>query len=592
MWYKWQKLTGLSLFALSICLVIVIGLPPDNARSFIAKSSIPTEILGDNTDTTEDPILIPAWHQIGLRDLPPIQSSGEALGRTWRKGQTPDWFLTLGDLANALEVQVLSLESIETHLEEDLSETRLSSFPLAAQQTLGWLADTVPGMRTQVIHTSALLQELVQHKANTLEPEITLGQLLQTHPLLRKVQLNEINLAPYQVGDIPNLMGIPLEKFEGWKQVLVKDVPGLANLPLGKYPIPVEPRGDLAMKIVEVDKNPTTLIKNTLSGSSTYGFNVPCSEGNCQSIKLSKLPAEDEDETGNFYYWVGGGSQQLEGGYGCLKGGQEPTGRHPFGEAFKVVLTRLEEGQVDTALYFRWVNDCGATPYQIGPVPLLTYSQDSTIFIGREPRYQERDLAEITPDIERASPSQTCELSPSETSELSLAFNGIEVRTATKAIASFFELSGFDYDSIGAYGCDANRNCGRRLGKYGHHSSNLPAEVVSPQWLAKVNAGHSVDTSALLDHFPPLEQDARLFEQVGSILKQLSQKTELSTGHPFEQKRLLFQLVYSYLGGIGADAQNSSYLTAINTSDSLEDAAIKVSQIYFEEAVDKNKCND
>ena len=37
---------------------------------------------------------------------------------------------------------------------------------------------------------------------------------------------------------------------------------------------------------------------------------------------------------------------------------------------------------VDTALFFRFSNSCGSTPYFIGPVPFLTYRRDAPIFVG------------------------------------------------------------------------------------------------------------------------------------------------------------------------------------------------------------------
>jgi hypothetical protein len=65
--------------------------------------------------------------------------------------------------------------------------------------------------------------------------------------------------------------------------------------------------------------------------------------------------------------------------------GWEPTGRHPFGEAFKVVVMEPSEtaDTVDTALYFRFSLPCGNSPYIIGPVPFLSYSANSPIFVGR-----------------------------------------------------------------------------------------------------------------------------------------------------------------------------------------------------------------
>jgi hypothetical protein len=72
--------------------------------------------------------------------------------------------------------------------------------------------------------------------------------------------------------------------------------------------------------------------------------------------------------------WVSGKYQQVKGGRGALaaaNGGLEPTGRHPFGNAFKVAVLDTDEatGTAETGLYFPHVRPqpvCG-----LGLYPLL-----------------------------------------------------------------------------------------------------------------------------------------------------------------------------------------------------------------------------
>ncbi|NEO64581.1 MAG: hypothetical protein F6J98_30900, partial [Moorea sp. SIO4G2] len=90
--------------------------------------------------------------------------------------------------------------------------------------------------------------------------------------------------------------------------------------------------------------------------------------------------------------WISGKYQEVEGGSGVLgqiNDGMEPTGRHPFGDAFKVVVwdTSETEGSAGTALFFRYCVrnmfvDLGCTPYFIGPVPFLSYQEQDPIFLG------------------------------------------------------------------------------------------------------------------------------------------------------------------------------------------------------------------
>ncbi len=565
----------LSLFLLAVCLTVVL---PHGLQA--QQITIPTKIL----ENRENQILIPAWEQIGLADLPPIQSSGSDFGRTWRKGQTPDNFLSLGDLANALEPQVLSMESIGSSLPEpmDLSEVGLASFPLAGRQTLAWLADIVPGMQTQIVQDNPVLSALLRSTAKTVDLSKTLGQVLKSNPTLLQVQLQEIDLSPYKIRDIPNLAGVYLEKFVGWEDVLIKDIPQLGSLPLGAYPIPVEARGDLALKISEIGVDSSPEDQNMLSGSSAYGFEVNCD--NCTSIQLIEVeekdkeadnvqPQQKEDDQER-YYWVGGAFQQLEGGYGCLKGEKEPTGRHPFGEAFKVVATRLDNGKAEISAYFRWATDCGMSAYRIGPVPLITYAEDSILFIGRS-----INQAEITPDTVDTTTSVCSKLSEEEDST-AITVGGVEVRAAAEVIANFFSNARLNYDSIGTYGCDRDI-CGRRLGKYAVFSQDANLrKIVDPQWLDSLE---SVSKSELLDHFPPIEQDDFLFNQVGEILTTLHRQTDPSTERPMEGERLLNFLVSAYFGGSEA---RDFQLSPVGNPQTLKQVQQTIVEDYLEATAD------
>ncbi|MEL6321703.1 MAG: hypothetical protein AAFQ57_13805 [Cyanobacteria bacterium J06626_14] len=88
---------------------------------------------------------------------------------------------------------------------------------------------------------------------------------------------------------------------------------------------------------------------------------------------------------------TGEGAQMVDGGFGALKvlnGGREPTGRHPFGNAFKVVLTDTDEptGTATFGLYFRvckrGVIDLGCSPYFLGPLPFLPSQEKGMVLIG------------------------------------------------------------------------------------------------------------------------------------------------------------------------------------------------------------------
>lgn len=113
----------------------------------------------------------------------------------------------------------------------------------------------------------------------------------------------------------------------------------------------------------------------SISGGYSVGFNYPCANGMCSHIEFA-----------NGSQWISGDVQSVPGGSGCLRGaGREPTGRHPYGSAFKVVLRNLNE-QTDTAQVWRYTrtcNWCGCTPYNIPAGVIGTWSPGQQVFLGQ-----------------------------------------------------------------------------------------------------------------------------------------------------------------------------------------------------------------
>ena len=84
--------------------------------------------------------------------------------------------------------------------------------------------------------------------------------------------------------------------------------------------------------------------------------------------------------------------QKVKVGFGpqvIVFNGKEPTGRHPFGKAFKQVVWNIDEaeGSVETTMFFRICKRIAfigktCTPYGIGPVPFITYREKDPIVLG------------------------------------------------------------------------------------------------------------------------------------------------------------------------------------------------------------------
>lgn len=127
--------------------------------------------------------------------------------------------------------------------------------------------------------------------------------------------------------------------------------------------------------------NAEKVANRTISGGYRVGFNYPCQGQNCSHIEFQNNPAI------NGMQWVSGDDQFVSGGGGCLggvNGGKEPTGRHPYGSAFKVVLRNLNE-QNDTAevwQYKRFCSWCGCSPYSVPVIKLATWRVGETVFVG------------------------------------------------------------------------------------------------------------------------------------------------------------------------------------------------------------------
>lgn len=337
---------------------------------------------------------MPDWRQIALSDFPGILHSGSIgveynqvvgydLSRSWYVGDTPEQYLKLGDVADALGSEHLTVGEIAALSHLDLDGVFLSQFPLVGEQTLADLAEAVPGLEALRIEDIAPIEALLpsQQRDNTLAQVIS-------NPSLRKLRLNQIDLSSFPVSSLPGLEGAALKNFKDWRSSLVGDVPGLGQVPLGMMPIPITESGIGVARIDAVWSAVESNRQRTVSGSYQEGFSVGC-DRDCAHVELDDLENSGRYLRGGFEgrQWISGKYQQVRGGSGCLaglNGGWEPTGTHPFGSALKMVVTETDEAndRFDTALYLKVKAFCGSSPYFIGPIPFLNFRRDEWIFYG------------------------------------------------------------------------------------------------------------------------------------------------------------------------------------------------------------------
>lgn len=484
---------------------------------------------------------IPDWSNITLQTLPPILEDGEFtappelrqvlgydLSRRWKAGQTADAYLKLGDLQTSLYPQVFNLYTIAQLTQLDLKQVALSNFKTATLQTLDQLVNELPGLGSyhpdQVPAIAALLnQKFPGTPGFNPNSDITIAAILNANPQLGQLSLGQLGekLNQFSITDIPNLHNVPLQNLANWENSLISEVPGLGNVPLAQMPNPVQATGmigivDVVYGTAERDR------RNTISGSDREGFQVACKE-NCGYIELAGAPPLYGKQ------WISGKYQKVKGGSGVLgaiNGGKEPTGRHPFGNAFKVSVWDVDEstGTISTVLHFRickrGLPDLGCTPYFLGPVPFLKYHEKEPIFTGLLDSQGGASSAVSIPDgvIDRAQAMGIpTEALPGYQDATFSDDDGI-CGTGTgnidfKALATAFSSIEGNYGSVGSFVCDGDGNCGRGLGRYQYMSyradvrASIQRQEGGAAFLAKADSGAPIREAEITRFFPASAQN-------------------------------------------------------------------------------------
>lgn len=339
----------------------------------------------------------PVLAQNSFAEIEPLEFSSEELGVpiknkyyegfgkattiiNWKAGDRIEDILRLKDFNTGLGN--LNLSSILDSTGILPEEFTLADFTVLKNTKLKKLANAVPSLNSKKLGEIEPLYDLVKKGAeNSTAKSLansSIGSIIKEQKI-GNLSLNKINLENYSLDSIPQLINSPLNAFSNWGNQLISDIPGLSNMPfdamfafLGS-----------GMPIAQVDVvlgEKEGYIDNTISGSYQAGFNLNCEQENCLHIELiNYLPIFSGFDGKR---WIGS-SQEVDGGSGCFTG-KEPTGRHPFGDSFKVVLTDVDEaqGRADFSMYFRFCFFCGCSPYFVGPIPFFSVSEKDPIFIG------------------------------------------------------------------------------------------------------------------------------------------------------------------------------------------------------------------
>ncbi|PSF33446.1 hypothetical protein C7H19_19950 [Aphanothece hegewaldii CCALA 016] len=386
--YPYWFLTGWGLFWVLTFILMMTGhhkawgVPQPSEKALTFKSLPPFEGLAQMETSPEvtQQLYQMFPEKTAKNYIGQINQAISRLTQQWQPGGDPASFLRLGDFQDSLALQQLSLGSIEGLSGQSLSDVPLSQFSLLGNQKLGQLIKIVPGLKDQSVSSVPFVQDAIQSGGYNPSKisNLPIGEVLQAYPQLGKIGLNQMNLDQYSLSAIPGIEQVPLGKFAGWQNASIASVPGLVSVPinqLGKNTGGII--GQIHWVLSEVEKPAL----NSISGSYQSGFSVPCTN-NCAHIELGTNPLAAGKQ------WISGQYQKVPGGEGVLKamfGGKEPTGRHPFGKGFKVVVWKIDEstGTVKTAWFFRiCIKNLGCSPYGIGPVPGFVYQEGDWIFLG------------------------------------------------------------------------------------------------------------------------------------------------------------------------------------------------------------------
>lgn len=368
-----------------------------------AEQPLPSVLDDDSIPSSGLAVNASDLPSLTFSDLPPIQTSGEFisrpewneavgydLSRNWEVGQNIGQFLKLSDFQESLDFDSITLGDIAAKnlIAIDLDQTALSSFELLQWQSLSDIVKAVPKLSSFQVVDVPPVQALIDSIGISVG-QLTIAQVLERYPQVGELLLGEINLNEFALTDIPNLVLARVADFSRWQNTLLSGVPGLSTLPFSSIPGLILSlfnlsKVDVAYGTAETDRT------NTISGSYEEGFKVPCKE-KCAYVEFAGASPLYNKSPIYGKQWISGKNQKVKGGNGILGkmcDGMEPTGRHTFGKAFKVVVWEIEEstGTVETALFFRISGGSflGHSPYCVGPVAFITFHEtDSFFLIGK-----------------------------------------------------------------------------------------------------------------------------------------------------------------------------------------------------------------
>lgn len=469
-----------------------------------------------------------------------FQTLGYDPGRIWQAGDLPSEVVRVGDIESGLGAEELLLYQIAQMSGLSLDELLIGDLTFLQGITLEQFLKDVPFLEDWPVNEIPLLAEI----SSVSTGEDTLGQIVKANAELAQRGVTEI-LGELPVSAIPNLSRAALGDFDGIGGQVIANVPGLGDIKLGSFPIPVSapslnvfPMQDIAFGEREYSGDKPT--PNPVSGGTNGSKNwepIACS-GGCPHIELHESGWEGAN-------WMTK-AHRVKDGYGFLGGliGEAGAHRLPFGKSFALQLTNTDEktGTAEWGLAFRvcfsgFFVDLGCTAYFMEvPLGIETAEGDNVLAGVRDgrggatqpmkapPGYE--DLRPDTPPDLQAAINAQFPSSPGGgfTSLCGDGPGGLKLEAVAETLMTIESIGHGQYGAVGDFVSINASETGRALGRYQYMSykeevaAKIGSTPAGARLIAKARSGAPISAQEVLEAFPPEDQDAVFMDnQVANI---------------------------------------------------------------------------
>ena len=532
--------------------------------------------------------------ETSFNDLPPFKERGEVpdigalisdqentidydTSRTWEAGDRPADVVKIGDVETGLGLEELSLSQIGEIAGFDIEDLTVGQLDFLVGTSLEKFVEEIPFLGEWDIEDLPDLLEI---------PELSglsgkLGEILKTNVDLGAIDVTEI-FGDTPLASIPNVINAQLSDFDDIGSKVISSVPGLGDIDLGNFPIPLSipnlnffPRQDLSFEKVEYSGEEATPqpVSGGTNGSKDWQP-IACTEG-CAHIELADKGWEGAN-------WMTK-DHRVKDGFGLLGGlfGEAGAYRLPFGDSFAFQVTDTDEktGEAEWGIAFRVCKrgfiDLGCTAYFLEvPLGIKTGEGDNIITGMRDGKGGASQPLAAPPGWEKLRPDLPPELQGIvggiATGTLgggSLCGDGpggVKFEALAEAYEEIESKGSGGYGAIGVWVNLSYAETGRAFGRYQYMSyrrdvvKSVSARPGGAALLAKARQRYAnITADEMLAVFPPEAQDD-LFKEDQAYMIQLA----LDRGYRGDALlSVLSQMHFRGPGVLDSGSLNSKYVT-------------------------------